>query len=163
MLAIINENHKKVVAAVEEELVKAQLKIERQRNQQAEDHEQRDKEDGQEDDVHDDIDVDIDDAAEYDDDENNDGDSRGRSVPLDITIVEDIEVTPNQEGTCYDGEESSDEEAHLPRRSKRPKMPKNMSPWTLTKPLKRRKKAKDDKDKFFELISRMSKKDEGNK
>ncbi|KAI9076369.1 hypothetical protein K1719_041684 [Acacia pycnantha] len=42
---------------------------------------------------------------------------------------------------------------YAPRRSHRPKMAKNMSPWTLTKPMKRPRKAKEEKAIFFDLIS----------
>ena len=110
LLAIIEENHKRLVSAVEEELVKAQLKIERQRNQQAEDnidtreinghtplrHEEGEKEDAQEDKGHDDIIEDVDDTAGDSDDENDDDDIGGTSVPLHIIISDYNESTPNQ-------------------------------------------------------------------
>ncbi|KAI9109842.1 hypothetical protein K1719_018883 [Acacia pycnantha] len=80
------------------------------------------------------------------------------SVETPINIDEYDGASPIGEGGSNEGEQSisqypGQQEDAPPRRSQREKKPKNMSPWTLTKPLKRPRKAKEQKEIFFDLIS----------
>ncbi|KAI9126392.1 hypothetical protein K1719_002813 [Acacia pycnantha] len=133
LMGIINDSHKRLVAAVEDELRKAQDHIERQRKQQA----------GEEGDG----DHDDDGESGYDDD-------KAPGTPIDID--ESDGGSPIGEGGTK-GEQSivpyQVHQQYAPRRSYRPKKAKNMSPWTLTKPMKRPRKAKKEKAIFFDLIS----------
>ncbi|KAI9084640.1 hypothetical protein K1719_033422 [Acacia pycnantha] len=144
LMGIINDSHKRLVAAMEDELRKAQDHIERQRKQQV----------GEADDDGDDADdngQDVD-GADGDDADDNDQDADG-----------------DDEGQEGDGDGHDDDEAGyeddqllerqskllniMGKRSQRSKKPKNMSPWMLTKPLKRPRKAKEENTIFFDLIS----------
>ncbi|KAI9101474.1 hypothetical protein K1719_023956 [Acacia pycnantha] len=95
------------------------------------------------------------DEASYEDD---------ASVGTPINIESDGE-SPTGEGGTNEGEQSIvpypvQQEDAAPRSLQRPKKPKNMSPWTLTKPLKRARKAKEEKEILFDLISEPFTKDE---
>ncbi|KAI9127587.1 hypothetical protein K1719_000580 [Acacia pycnantha] len=155
LMGITNDSHKRLVAAVEDELRKAQEHIERQRKQEG----------GEADDDADDVDdngqhLDSDDEGEegdgdhHDDGESGYDDDKAPGTP--IGIDESDGGSPIGEGGTK-GEQSivpyQVHQQYAPRRSHRLKMEKNMSPWTLTKPVKRPRKAKEEKAIFFDLIS----------
>ncbi|KAI9127688.1 hypothetical protein K1719_000681 [Acacia pycnantha] len=159
LMGIINDGHKRLVAAVEDELRKAQDHIERQRKQQV----------GEAEDDGDDAD-DADDNSQdaHGDDKGQEGNGDGHddgkagyedeaAVGMPINIDEYDGESPTGEGGTNEGEQSivpyPVQQEDVPRRSQRPKKPKNMSPWTLTKPLKRPRKAEEHKEIFFDLIS----------
>ncbi|KAI9095319.1 hypothetical protein K1719_026353 [Acacia pycnantha] len=151
LMGIINDNHKRLVGAVEEELQKAQDHIGRQRKQ----HVGKDEDDNGKDDEVDHQ------GDEGDGDDHVDGEAGiedDASVETPINIDEYDGASPIGEGGSNEGEQSisqypDQQEDAPPRRSQREKKPKNMLPWTLTKPLKRPRKAKEQKEIFFDLIS----------
>ncbi|KAI9078954.1 hypothetical protein K1719_039103 [Acacia pycnantha] len=152
LMGIINDSHKRLVAAVEDELRKAQDHIERQRKQQAGEADDDADDNGQH------LDSD-DEGEEGDGDHDDDGESgydddKAPGTPIDIDEFDG--GSPIGEGGTK-GEQSivpyQVHQQYAPRRSHRPKMAKNMSPWTLTKPVKRPRKAKEENAIFFDLIS----------
>ena len=166
LIGIINDNHKKLVLAVQDELQKAQDDIGRKREQQV----------GEADDDSDEADdngqfCDGDDEGQEGEldghDKGEDGYDEEASVRTPIDIDELNEDSPTGVGETNEGQQSivpdPVEQEDAPRRSERPKKPKNMSPWTLTKPLKQPRKAKEQKEIFFDLISGSCTKDEGEK
>ncbi|KAI9112890.1 hypothetical protein K1719_016207 [Acacia pycnantha] len=94
------------------------------------------------------------DGDHHDDGESGYDDDKAPRTP--IHIDESDGGSPIGEGRTK-GEQSivpyQVHQQYAPRRSHRPKMAKNMSPWTLTKPVKRPRKAKEEKAIFFDLIS----------
>ncbi|KAI9080946.1 hypothetical protein K1719_037107 [Acacia pycnantha] len=104
--------------------------------------------------------LDLDDEAEqgdgdhHDDEQSGYDDDKAPRTPIDID-ESDGGSPIGERGTK--GEQSivpyQVHQQYAPRRSHRPKMAKNMSPWTLTKPVKRPRKAKEEKAIFFDLIS----------
>ncbi|KAI9076093.1 hypothetical protein K1719_041954 [Acacia pycnantha] len=109
------------------------------------------------------------------DDEGQQGDSDGHDdgeasyeddsvVETPINISEFHGESPSVEGGANEGEQSivpyPVEKHDELRRSQKPKKPKNMPPWMLTKPLKSSRKEKEDKEIFFDLISGTCTKDE---
>ncbi|KAI9119575.1 hypothetical protein K1719_009451 [Acacia pycnantha] len=166
LMGIINDNHKRLVGAVEDELRKAQDHIQRQRKQHdgedADDNGQDDEGDHEGDDEGHEGDGEGDDEGhEGDGDDHVDGEAGyedDASVGTPINIDESDGASPTGEGGSNEGEQSISlyavqQEYAPPRRSQREKKPKNMSPWTLTKPLKRHRKAKEQKEIFFDIIS----------
>ncbi|KAI9075638.1 hypothetical protein K1719_042388 [Acacia pycnantha] len=175
LMGIINDNHKRLVGVVEDELRKAQDHIGRQRKQHVgEDEDDNGKDDeGDDEGDHQGDEGDGDDHVDGEDDEGDhqgdegDGDDHvdgeagiedDASVETPINIDEYDGASPIGEGGSNEGEQSisqypGQQEDAPPRRSQREKKPKNMSPWTLTKPLKRLRKAKEQKEIFFDLIS----------
>ncbi|KAI9087350.1 hypothetical protein K1719_030670 [Acacia pycnantha] len=156
LMDIINNSHKRLVSTVENELQKAQDHIERPWKQQV----------GEADNDGDDVDNNGQDADGDDEGQQGDGDGHDNgetgyeddaAVGTAINIVEYHGENPTREGGTNEGEKSivpyPVQQQDAPRRSQRPKKPKNMSPWTLTKPLKRPRKAKEKKAIFFDLIS----------
>ncbi|KAI9123114.1 hypothetical protein K1719_006003 [Acacia pycnantha] len=147
LMGIINDNHKRLVGAVEDELRKAQDHIGRQRKQHG----------GEDEDDCDDADDNgQDDEGDHEGHEAGYEDDAYVGTPIDIDEYDG--ASPTGEGGSNEGEQSISpypvqQEDAPPRRSQRPKKPKNMLPWTLTKPLKRPRKAKEHKEIFFDLIS----------
>ncbi|KAI9102101.1 hypothetical protein K1719_023611 [Acacia pycnantha] len=95
------------------------------------------------------------DGDHHDDAEAGYDDDKAPGTPIDIDGYDG--GSPIGEGGTK-GEQSivpyQVQQQYAPRRSHRPKKAKNMSPWTLTKPVKRPRKAKEEKVIFFDLISR---------
>ncbi|KAI9110989.1 hypothetical protein K1719_018109 [Acacia pycnantha] len=163
LMGVINDTHRRLVAAVEDKLRKAQDHIERQRKQKAD--EADDEADADYNGQHADVDdnrqhLDLDDEAEqgdgdhHDDEQSGYDDDKAPRTPIDIDESDGGSLI-GERGTK--GEQSivpyQVHQQYAPRRSHRPKMAKNMSPWTLTKPVKRPRKAKEEKAIFFDLIS----------
>ncbi|KAI9108231.1 hypothetical protein K1719_020714 [Acacia pycnantha] len=163
LMGIINDGHKKLVASVEDELRKAQTHIERQWKQQV----------GEEDDGEDSQDGHDYEAQEghrdgYEDDAYQDDASIGTPINIDEFDGESASVGGTNEGEQSKSivlypvqypvqqEGGAQQEDAAPRRSMRAKKPKIKSPWILTKPLKRARKAKEDKEEkeiLFDIIS----------
>ncbi|KAI9126267.1 hypothetical protein K1719_002688 [Acacia pycnantha] len=154
LMGIINDSHKRLVATMEDELRKAQVHIEIQRKQQVSEGED-DGHDGDDDDQHGHRDGDADGEASYDDD---------ATMGMPINISEFDGESPTVEGGTNKGQQYIGpypvEQQDAPRRLQWLKKPKNMSPWTLTKPLKCPRKAKEKKEIFFDIISGTCTKDE---
>ncbi|KAI9107185.1 hypothetical protein K1719_021794 [Acacia pycnantha] len=165
LMGIINDSHKRLVAAVEDKLRKAQDHIERQRKQQASEPDDDADDNGQHADGDDADDnghfMDSDDEGEegdgdhHDDGESGYDDDKAPGTPIDIDDTDG--GSPIGEGGTK-GEQSivpyQVHQQYAPQRSHRTKKAKNMSPWTLTKPVKRPRKTKEEKAIFFDLISR---------
>ncbi|KAI9122049.1 hypothetical protein K1719_006738 [Acacia pycnantha] len=146
LMGIINDGHKKLVASVEDELRKAQTYIERQWKQQV----------GEEDDGEDSQDGHDYEAQEGHRDGHHDDDGHhGSELVMRMMLIRMTHLLEHR-STLMNLMYPVQQEDAAPRRSMRAKKPKIKSPWILTKPLKRARKAKEDKEEkeiLFDIIS----------
>lgn len=200
LLAVIEQNQKKLINVVEEELLKVQLRIEEKRKFQATAEIVEEPGDGDEEapdvhEVHPDTDADEDDIQEKDEHGEDEsahhiggkgdddlGGQEGRRGEGGEDQGENRksrdEDWDKEEGGEQveqgENEESGKEGEHIDsgdegdkgderRRSKRTIKPAIQSPWVLTKPTKRRKKPMEEKEIFFNTVSRMCSSKEGDK
>ncbi|XP_028807282.1 uncharacterized protein LOC114761993 [Neltuma alba] len=181
LVGMIRENSNKLVAIVDNELMKVQLEREyrpksnNKRHVRPYEEEQLEGEADGEDDGEKDKDGDAEDDGEKDRDGDGENEDSEHDIEEEEGEEEDIEqvslqlspitiIHPDAEGGASDEEEVLDK-AEQVRRSKRPMKPapKLQSPWVVPKVVKRTNRKMDDKEKFFITVSKMCSSADGDK
>ncbi|XP_028751581.1 uncharacterized protein LOC114757063 [Neltuma alba] len=157
LMAVIDLSYKRLVSAVEDELHKVHITMEENRTVGDEGPSEVGAEYKGEDEADD-----GDDENEGDDDDGQDsGHIPHHGDDSDEADMVDVEEEGIQAGDMDSPDVSPMDKNAQPRRSQREVKSAINSPWILTMPVKRKKRNMEEKEKFFNMISRMCSRQDG--